>query len=185
MLALSRIRSGFRERSSVARIVSAFLLVGTVATQHPNPMFARLKRMDPLSAAFPNWRFFAPHPAQHDYHIVYRSLSELDISSKWASAEVITRHNFRNIAWFPGRRLEKGIFDIVSELLVDLRQGFDVAGKRPAYRLLRGFIREKITENDSDDCKGFQFGVVKTAGYDAAEPAEIVFVSPYVPISEK
>ena len=35
-------------------------LLVTAAAQHPNKMFDRVRRLDPIGILIPNWRFFAP-----------------------------------------------------------------------------------------------------------------------------
>lgn len=166
---------------SLARSVAALVLVGTACAQHPNPSFNRMQRIDTFSALFPNWRFFAPEPAQHDYHIFYRTLSTVEESSSWWPVNVITGRKPWQIGWFPGRRQEKALFDICSELLATLDRGFEEFTRTPAYRMLREFVRKQVIAK-SVDIKGFQFTLVRYTGYDESGDPEIIFVSPYTPI---
>lgn len=162
----------------VARLAGAFLLLGTVAAQHPNPSFDRVKDKDTFSSLFPNWRFFAPDPARHDYHIAYRSLSEQRVASEWKTIDVIEGRKLRHIVWYPRRRMEKAIFDIASDLVTHLDNGLDALQTYPAYHMLREFVRKQVAV-EAGKVAGFQFALVRHTGYDESGDPEVVFVSPY------
>jgi hypothetical protein len=166
----------------LARIACAAVLVGTVAAQHPNPAFNRTARMDIFSALFPNWRFFAPTPAQHDYHFFYRALNEKGETSKWYLVKVIAGRKPGQIAWFPGRRPEKAIFDICSELITALDKGFEELVTLPSYRMLREYLRGLIRREGHEGVKGFQFCLTRATGYDESNEPDIICVSPYTPM---
>lgn len=168
-------------RGALERSVAALVLLGTAFAQHPNPSFNRMQRIDTFSALFPNWRFFAPEPAQHDYHVFYRTLSTEEASSSWSSVNVIAGRKPWQIGWFPDRRQEKALFDICSELLVSLDRGFEEIARLPAYQMLQQFVRKQVIAN-SQDVKGFQFTLVRYTGYDESGEPEIIFVSPYTSI---
>ncbi|MET2718251.1 hypothetical protein [Streptomyces harbinensis] len=179
---LTALRAAFTGPGAPARITAGLLLLGTLAAQHPNLSFHRVPRKDRLNAAFPNWRFFAPHPAQHDFEICYRTLNEAGETSPWQPVEVIQGRRPGQIVWFPGRRPEKAVFDVGSEILQSLDKGFGVVTRQPAYRLLSAHLARHIAERGAGDVKGFQFTMVRVAGYDESEEPEIVFVSPYNPL---
>jgi hypothetical protein len=177
-----KVKGVFKGRGGTARLAAGLLLVGTAASQHPNPSFNRIGRLDIFSAMFPNWRFFAPEPAQHDYHIFYRTLNEEGDSSSWKSVDVIAGRKARQIGWFPGRRPEKALFDICSELLSVLDKSFDEITRLPSYRLLREFMRTEVNSSGTPAVKGFQFALAKYTGYDDSSDVQIIFTSPYTPI---
>lgn len=183
-----RVRSMFKQAftgpGGLTRLGGALLLLGTVASQHPNPSFDRVKNKDILSSVFPNWRFFAPEPAQHDYHVIYRTLSEAGETSQWRLIEVIAGRKFRQIGWYPARRPEKAIFDIASELIANLDKGMDVVRTYPTYHVLREFVRKQVRMAGADGVKGFQFGLARYTGYDESGDPEVIFVSPYTPLEE-
>ncbi|WP_181446672.1 hypothetical protein [Streptomyces sp. NTH33] len=169
---------------ALTRVATAALLFGTLAAQHPNPGFHRVQRLDIFSALFPNWRFFAPTPAQHDYHFFYRTLDHSGETSKWKLVDVISGRKFRQIVWFPGRRPEKAVFDICSELITALDKGFDAIVPLPAYRILANYLRHEIGQTPgSATIKGFQFTLTRATGYDNSNEPDIIFVSPYTPMS--
>lgn len=179
----SRLKQAATGPGALPRWAAAAVLVGTVAAQHPNPGFSRAQRIDLFSALFPNWRFFAPTPAQHDYHFFHRTLDHEGHTSEWKLVEVIVGRRPAQIAWFPGRRPEKAVFDICSELVSALDKGFDELVTLPAYRMLRAYLRRRIAaETDEADVKGFQFTLARATGYDESNDPEILFVSPYTPM---
>jgi hypothetical protein len=169
----------FTGPGGVTRAAAAAVLLGTLAAQHPNPLFNRAQKIDIFSVLFPNWRFFAPTPAQHDYHILYRTLDHEGATSSWKMVDVIVGRKLPQIFWFPGRRPEKAIFDIVTELITQLDKGFGALKKLPSYRMLCAFLRHRIhEEGKAAQVKGFQFTLVRATGYEESDP-EVIFVSPY------
>ncbi|MYU26019.1 hypothetical protein [Streptomyces sp. SID8352] len=166
------------------RLVAGLTFLGVVCSQHPNPVFDRVQRLDPLSSVFPNWRFFAPTPAQHDFQFYYRTLDEAGETSDWTALEVIQGRRARQFLWFPERRSEKAVYDLGSEILRVLDRGFEVAVTLPSFRILRRFFREEIGRSGTPDVKGFQFALIRSSGYDEAEEPEIIFLSPYTPMRE-
>ncbi|MFJ9212460.1 hypothetical protein [Streptomyces sp. NPDC102264] len=164
------------------RIAGAVMLVSTVATQHPNQLFNRLQLKDTFSL-LPNWRFFAPTPAMHDYHFLYRTRGTDGETSAWKGVDVIAGRKMRQIVWFPTRRPEKAIFDICSEILHVIDKGFSVIVRTSAYRTLTEYLRATIhEEEDVRRITGFQFALARATGYDASHDPEVVFVSPYTPL---
>ncbi|MFR9676221.1 hypothetical protein [Streptomyces sp. TR06-5] len=166
---------------STTRIAGAVLLAATIAAQHPNRAFNRMQRKDTFSL-LPNWRFFAPTPAMHDYHLLYRTLGHDGETSRWRAVEIITGRKLHQILWFPTRRPEKACFDVCGEILQFIDRGFPVATRTPAYRVLVAYLRRRIREDGADDARGFQFTLVRAAGYDTSEKPETLFVSPLTPM---
>ncbi|MET9109658.1 hypothetical protein [Streptomyces zhihengii] len=164
------------------RLLAGLLLVGTLCTQHPLPPFSRLARLDVFSNLFPNWRFFAPTPAQHDLQFYCRTLDEAGETSDWAPVEVIAGRRAHQIVWFPTRRSEKAVFDLGTEVMRHLDKGFTTARALPGYRILSAYFRDGIERSGATGIKGFQFTLARNAGYDESEEPEIIFVSPYTPM---
>ncbi|WP_129842025.1 hypothetical protein [Streptomyces sp. RFCAC02] len=182
LAARARLARQFTGPGGAARVAAGLALLGTVCAQHPNQAFSRVSRLDTFSALLPNWRFFAPSPAQHDYQFHYRTLDTAGETSPWEPVEVIAGRRPHQIVWFPGRRPEKAVFDLGTEVLHFLDKGFAAATRTPAYRILCGFLRAEIERAGRPGVKGFQFTLLRTAGYDDGEEPEIVFVSPYTPL---
>ncbi|MFE2141647.1 hypothetical protein ACFXA3_07800 [Streptomyces sp. NPDC059456] len=165
------------------RIAGAAMLVSTLAIQHPNPTFNRMQLKDTFSM-LPNWRFFAPTPAMHDYHFVYRTLGADGATSPWQGVDVIEGRKPWQIAWFPTRRPEKAVFDICSEILHVIDKGFPVVVRTAGYRTLTEYLRATILDGGAPagDVRGFQFALARATGYDTTQSPEMVFVSPYTPL---
>jgi hypothetical protein len=177
------VSSLFTGKGAAWRLAGAAMLVSTIATQHPNPMFNRLQLKDTFSV-LPNWRFFAPTPAMHDYHFLFRTLGTDGTTSRWQGIDVIAGRKPWQIAWFPTRRPEKAIFDMCSEILHVIDKGFDVVTRTSAYRTLTEYLRATIDgQGDSArTVRGFQFALARATGYDKSHDPEMVFVSPYTPL---
>jgi hypothetical protein len=175
MLELSAVR--------LARVAVSSLIVLTLWSQHPHPAFNRVRLKDNLSL-IPNWRFFAPVPAQHDYHVYYRALDTDGGVSEWKPVHTITPRRNSQFVWFPSRRREKGLFDIVSELLPLLDSlGPRAVQNAPAYRLLENTLRWSIPGwEQSTTVDGFQFALIRHTGYELSTDPDIIFASPYSPI---
>lgn len=165
------------------RLLAGLLLVGTLVSQHPLPSFSRLARFDVFSTLFPNWRFFAPTPAQHDLQFYCRTLNEAGETSDWTPVEVIAGRRAHQIVWFPSRRAEKAVFDLGTEVMRHLDKGFTTARGMPGYRILSAWFRAGIERSGATGIKGFQFTLARNAGYDDSEEPEIIFVSPYTPMN--
>ncbi|GAA4785839.1 hypothetical protein GCM10023329_40670 [Streptomyces sanyensis] len=173
----------FSGPGGLTRLACSGMLLGTLATQHPSgELFNRVRELDRTLVLLPNWRFFAPTPARHDYQFLYRTLSHDRETSNWTAVEVIADRRLSQVLWFPSRRTEKAVFDACQEVIRVLDDGFAVAEHNASYRLLREFIRNRINRSGEEGTKGFQFALGRAAGFDTSEEPEIVFVSPYIPL---
>lgn len=168
----------FTGPGATIRVVGAALLISTIAAQHPIPLFRRFKSADPFSL-LPNWRFFAPNPSMHDMHLIYRTLDSGNDTSEWRSIDVLSERKFRQIAWFPTRRLSKSVFDLSSDILQVIHKGFGYIIQIPAYRVLIEYLRAHIRDGTEVDVVGFQFALARSTGYDRSYDPEIIFTSPY------
>nr|WP_155073459.1 hypothetical protein [Streptomyces taklimakanensis] len=162
-------------------MTGAALLVATLAAQHPSPAFERAREKD-LFSLVPNWKFFAPNPATHDYHYLYRTLDENRETSPWIELELIQKRRMIQAFWFSSRRTEKAVFDICSAMLKSISKGEDPTGS-PPFRVLAEFIRRQIRETPNvSDVRGFQLAVVRATGHDDSEEPEVLYVSTYLPM---
>ncbi|MFG2648585.1 hypothetical protein [Streptomyces sp. NPDC048436] len=177
------LKDTFTGPGSLTRLVGAGMLVATVAAQHPHPAFDRARAKD-LFAFIPNWKFFAPNPATHDFHYVYRTLGRTGETSEWSEIEMIEPRRMYQAFWFATRRPEKSVFDLCTAILQQAaRGGATEVQKTSSYRVLAEFIRRTIHDRQGDeDVKGFQFAVVRAAGHDTSEDPEPLFISPYTPM---
>lgn len=65
----------------------------------------------------PEWRFFAPVPAQGVYHVLYRDELRDGSVTDWTEIQVAEKRRWWNCLWNPGRRGRKAFFDAVVELV--------------------------------------------------------------------
>ncbi|MCS0600552.1 hypothetical protein NX794_04795 [Streptomyces sp. LP11] len=174
----------FTGPGSLARWVGAGMLVTTLAAQHPHLVFDRARTRD-LFSMVPNWKFFAPNPAVHDFHYTYRTLDLDGETSEWREIEMIASRKLYQAFWFASRRPEKAVFDICTAILQEAQKGgIRQAQTLSSYHLLVEFIRRTVREKQGEEAvKGFQFAVVRAAGHDRGEQPETLFVSPYTPMT--
>lgn len=177
------LKSTFTGEGAVARVLGAGMLVATVAAQHPHPAFDRVRAKDVFSL-IPNWKFFAPNPAVHDFHYVYRTLDPSGVTSDWHEIEMIEPRRPHHAFWFATRRPEKAVFDICTAILQQaVKTGAVAVQGNSSYEVLVAFIRQRIRQDRGESAvQGFQFAVVRAAGHDSTEEPETLFISPYTPI---
>jgi hypothetical protein len=168
------------------RLIAAGLggwLLATVATQHPHRSFDGLRRFDPLGLILPNWRFFAPEPAQHDYHVLYRTLGHDDVPSPWVEASEIAPRTWLQTLYFPDRRREKGMFDVASEIITLLEDAqIDLSTTAP-FELLRDHVELRIRAQDGPLPQGFQFLLARDTGFDHEGEPDYILASPFIELA--
>jgi hypothetical protein len=175
------LKEAFTGPGAATCLAGAALLVTTLAAQHPHTAFERAREKD-LFSLIPNWKFFAPNPATHDYHYLYRTLDENRETSPWIELELIQNRRMIQAFWFSSRRSEKAVFDICSAILKTIAKGEDPTGS-PPFRVLAEFIRKQIRDTPgATDVRGFQFSVVRASGHDDSEDPEVFYVSTYQPM---
>ncbi|URN12309.1 hypothetical protein LUW77_13340 [Streptomyces radiopugnans] len=162
--------------------VLADWFVASVLSQHPDRSYDKLRSMDKTGTGIliPNWRFFAPNPAVEDQHFLYRLASE-DRSehTEWREVYSITPRKMAHAFWFPGRRMEKAVFDVASTLvhnpgaMTPLHQ----EAKKAAYRLVGDFVRRRIEPEPGYPL--FQVMLVRYSGYDHSEDPKYDMVFDY------
>ncbi|RBM10750.1 hypothetical protein [Streptomyces sp. PT12] len=175
------VKEAFTGPGGVTRAAGAALLVTTLAAQHPHPAFEGIREKD-LFSLIPNWKFFAPNPATHDFHYLYRTLDEKRETSPWIELDLIQTRKPIQAIWFSSRRREKAVFDICSSMLKSIAKGEDPTGS-PPFRVLAEFIRKQIRDaSNVTDVRGFQLAIVRAPGHDESEDPEVLYVSTYQPM---
>jgi hypothetical protein len=156
--------------------------VATALSQHPNRAFDRLRRYDRTGIALPNWRFFAPEPATHDFRVLHRYLCQDGTQTPWAESNLISPRAWRQSFWFPSRRRDKAVSDICNELIGHMQvPGLELT-TTPAYRILRDFVARRLTlAHQGPDPQGFQFLVVSDCGHDEEPEPQYLFASRFEP----
>ncbi|GFH39493.1 hypothetical protein [Streptomyces pacificus] len=180
----ARTSSGKVWAARAAEAGFAVWLGATILSQHPIRTFDRLRRYDKLNVLIPNWRFFAPHPAQHDCHLLYRTLSGTGGTSPWKRASSITGRSWSHVIWDPARRREKGFLDLCNDFTNLTNKGLELTDS-VAYRLMNAFVLRHIRHTDPDwpHITGYQFLIVQSGGYEESEELRYKFTSPFVPVT--
>jgi|HubBroStandDraft_1064217.scaffolds.fasta_scaffold197050_2 hypothetical protein len=80
------------------------------------PRLQRVIRSRDLFVMIPEWRFFAPIPARHDYVLLYRDLDAAETWSQWHEWVAAAPRHWWNCVWNPAKRANKGLLDLTVEL---------------------------------------------------------------------
>ncbi|MBU2666320.1 hypothetical protein KOI35_22720 [Actinoplanes bogorensis] len=158
----------------------------TVLSQHPQQVFDRFRKYDVPGLLIGNWRFFAPEPAQHDFHLLHRVLTADGEQTRWSETIVIPQRRWRQMVWFPERRQDKAIFDICADLIAYLgRPGVDITATTP-YEVMRDVVEHAVRAQypGSERPRGFQFVIARSTGYDESNKPDYLLVSPFVPLED-
>jgi hypothetical protein len=177
--------SGASPGSLLAAAGFAAWLVVSAAAQHPDRNFDRMRKLDPTRALIPDWRFFAPNPAQHDVHVLYRAVLPGGETTGWELSSEFATRSWRDFAWLPDRRRDKGLFDICVTMGRMIQS--DGAGLTESipYLLLRNFVARAVGKRYAGQARpcGFQFAMVRHTGYDEDQDLEYLLVSPYIELT--
>ncbi|WP_205695529.1 hypothetical protein [Conexibacter sp. SYSU D00693] len=161
-------------------------LLATAASQHPHRLFDGLRRFDRLGLVLPNWRFFAPEPAQHDFHLLHRVVTADGATTPWEETAPIASRRWAHVVFFADRRREKGMFDVANEVITVLGQPSSDVTKTVAFELLRNRVEVEVLRRHGDGPrpKGFQFLVARHTGYDESGDPDYVLSSPFFALDE-
>lgn len=159
--------------------------LATAASQHPQRTFDRLREYDALGLMLPNWRFFAPEPAQHDFHVLHRVLTAGGEQTPWVETRTISPRRWSQAVWFPDRRREKGISDVINELLKTMTMAGVVLERTVPYELLRDLVEVRVRAEwaGSPLPRGFQFLIARHTGHDAEQEPDYLMASPFVALA--
>ncbi|TDC60920.1 hypothetical protein E1258_13170 [Micromonospora sp. KC207] len=153
-------------------------LVASVASQHPQRVFDRVRRYDVTGTLIPDWRFLAPEPAQHDFVLLRRTLEVDGTETPWVNVVSVRQRAWSHGFWFPRRRLDKAIFDLCDQLTRQISLIGDDGTSGTAYKLLCGLVERHVrTAAGAVAPKGFQFMLARSSGYDSSEEPEYVYLS--------
>jgi hypothetical protein len=176
---------GLRADTLIAGAFGAWL-VATAASQHPHRAFDRFRDYDPIGLILPDWRFFAPEPAQHDFHLLCRVLSADERQIPWSEATRITPRLWSHAVWFPDRRRDKAIVDICNELITLMNvPSLELTDTCP-FLLLRDFVEGRIRDEYAGRPapQGFQFLIARHTGHDQTRDPDYLLISPFIPLEE-
>lgn len=115
-------------------------LVASVLVYVPG-LKLHIRKWDVL-ALVPQWNFFAPRPAQHDYVLLYRDQLEDGSITDWTQVSVIAPRRIWSIIWNPRKRDNKALFDTVTDLAAHLRQSVAALEVSVPYLAILNYISE-------------------------------------------
>lgn len=150
----------------------------TVAQQLDKPTTLG-RKLDPTNMAIPNWRFFAPVPARHDFNVLYRDKLVDGTQTPWREHEIAQDRKLVQMLWHPGRRQEKALFDTASELL----QIIDKVTEREriqltvGYLALLNFVTNEVEHHP--DAAQVQFLIAQSAAHDETIEPRMLFLSEF------
>lgn len=109
-----------------AGVFGAWLLLALLV--HVPALKPHIRGWDVLSLV-PEWTFFAPRPAEWDYHLLFRDVYADGGVTSWAEVKVAEERAWWNFVWNPDRRGRKALFDAVTELAVTLADARAAQGR--------------------------------------------------------
>ena len=161
-------------------------LAGTVLSQHPDRQFDRLRECAAGRLLLPDWRFFAPEPGQHDYHVLHRVLTADDEVTPWQLTLADPRRpghqrSWKDLFWHPDLRHNKALFDVCRGLAIHINEGRDLT-QTFQYRLLRDFVERTVRAQylSQEPPAGCQFMIAQYTGYDDDHEPGYLMVSPFI-----
>lgn len=160
-------------------IVSGWVLL-TGMNQHPNRAFDFARTWDSSGMLLPNWRFFAPNPAVHDFRVAHRVMFEDESVSAWIDTRVIPERRWYNAFYFPTRRRDKGITDIAGTMTEALSKGHEAVEKMTGYAVLTELVRAEIQHDPTMAGRrilGFQWVLGRDTGFETDEDAQVFLAS--------
>ena len=161
-------------------------LTATTFTQHPNRVFDRLRSLDRYTLVIPNWRFFAPNPATHDYIFAVRwRLKGEKQTSDWYMINTYNDRRLSHIIYYPNRRVEKSLSDVAGRVLTHLSANPETLSLSPDYKLLSNNTKQFVKDNVGCRVEKFQFMIAADTGYDTSGDYSEFYVSPGITVGSK
>lgn len=157
----------------------------TAVSNNPTPGFERLRRLDPHSIILSDWRFFAPTPAMHDAHLIYRTQDAAGTVSAWRLVFEPPRRTWWNTVLYPGRRRGKALHDLLTQILHgDATHTLDAIERMAPFRILRAFAEHEIRAQHRTGHlpPAYQLAIVKHTGYDDDGRTEYLLATRLFPI---
>lgn len=150
---------------------------GASILQQMDKKTAALRRVDPTGIVVPNWRFFAPTPARHDYNVLYRDKLGDGKLTRWQEKELTLERNVRQMIWHPHRRMEKALFDVASELfqLSEVMKQPEQIQFTVPYLSLLNFVTHQVPHDLS--ATHVQFLIANSAAHEETVEPRMLFLS--------
>lgn len=152
-------------------LLSVWLLL-TVIVQVPKAR-TWIRRRDPFIIV-PEWRFFAPQPAQGDYHLLYRDIFSDGTVGPWQEEFTLGPRKVSQALWHPGKRDRKALFDIVTQLQEYRRLKIDSVEVSTPYLMLLNHVSQvpRLVRPQAT-----QFMIMQSFGWFSETPVLPLFIS--------
>lgn len=133
------------------------------------------RRIDPLSAMIPNWRFFGPLPAMHDCHLLYRDELKGGKMTAWREVNIVEERRIGHMVWHPNRRREKVLFDATEEMKSHISRERDLRKLQLTvpYLLLLSYVTHSCDHHP--ESLRTQFLLANGSGYDEESSEPLLF----------
>ncbi|GAA3664297.1 hypothetical protein [Microbacterium marinilacus] len=136
-----------------------------------------IRSCDPTGLIVPDWRFFAPFPAEHEYHLLYRDELADGTTTPWQEVNFGQHRRLIHLVWAPHRRMEKGLFDATSELLrvTDSTDDMRIIRLSTSYLALLNVVTHHV--DHPSQARRTQFLVIRAAEYEPSLIPDPMFMS--------
>ncbi|MBL1100258.1 hypothetical protein [Streptomyces coffeae] len=136
-----------------------------------------LDAVDPANVTLPISTFFAPNPGSNDTHLLTRNRLADGSMSEWAEHAMTQARSSRHMVWHPGRRGEKALLDIVTDLTAVLREErrVEYVQMTVPYLSLLNFVTHQCAH--VPNATQVQFLLVSSAGCDEDEEPTTLLAS--------
>jgi hypothetical protein len=118
-------------------IFSAWLVVSALVYI---PAIKKEIRKRDIFGLIPQWNFFAPHPAQHDFHLLYQDQLQDGSVTAWTELALFDKRPFWSIVWNPEKRCKKALSDAVTDLAKHIRSSIPALELSIPYLTLLNYI---------------------------------------------
>ena len=97
-------------------------------------------RLLDIFSLVPEWKFFAPNPAQGDYILLYRDQLADGSVTPWTEVALAQTRRSWNVIWNPGKRANKALFDAITEVGSEAKLYPDILVGSVGYLTLLNYI---------------------------------------------
>lgn len=158
-------------------LVLAGWLAASVLNQLNFKWFDGIRQRDAFSL-LPIWSFFAPHPGQSDYHVVYRDRRADGSLSGWNEIQISDVRRPYSWLWNPEKRSKKVISDVVA-MVADASSGAPRGNGLMLtlpYLLVLNVVSHLAAEPTATHR---QFLILETYGFEPVAPARALLQSDF------
>jgi hypothetical protein len=132
-----------------------------------------IRRRD-LFALVPQWNFFAPHPAQHDFYLLYHDQLQDGSITEWTEVASFAERPSWSIVWNPWKRTNKALFDAVTDLARHVQASMPALELSIPYLTLLNYISGIPRFGPTQFT---QFLVMRSGGSDGHPEPELFYLS--------